>query len=157
MSHSSTAANWTKDHQLTQTRSGHVSFSPILPPEGKAALDYYYAAKSTCERYGFDYFGGLHLYPRHLAMINMIYFDRQSETERVNANKLFVEMVHLARKHGYSEYRAHVDYMDLVAEQYDFNGQSLMRLNERIKDALDPNGILSPGKQGIWPASHRSN
>ena len=137
--------------------SGHVSFSPILPPEGKDALKYYYDVKATCETYGFDYFGGLHLYPRHLAMINMIYFDRQNDEERTKANELFVEMVRLARRHGYSEYRAHVDYMDLVAEQYDFNGQSLMRLNERIKDALDPNGILSPGKQGIWPANRRSN
>lgn len=118
-------------------------------------MEFYYAAKSMCASLGFDYFGGLHLYPRHLAMINMIYFDRQSETERHNANKLFVKMVRLARKHGYSEYRAHVDYMDLVADQYDYNGQSLMRLNERIKDALDPRGILSPGKQGIWPASYR--
>lgn len=88
-------------------------------------------------------------------MINMIYFDRQSEADRQNANKLFVDLVHLARKHGYSEYRAHVDWMDLVAEQYDFNGQSLMRLNEKIKDAVDPNGILSPGKQGIWPTEYR--
>jgi FAD/FMN-containing dehydrogenase len=89
-------------------------------------------------------------------MINMIYFDRQSEAERHNANKLFVELVHLARKHGYSEYRAHIDYMDLVAEQFDFNGGSLMTLNERVKDALDPNGILSPGKQGIWPKGQRA-
>lgn len=85
----------------------------------------------------------------------MIYFDRTSDKERKDANKLFVEMVRVAREHGYSEYRAHVDYMDLVAEQYDFNGQSLLRMNEKIKDVLDPNGILSPGKQGIWPASYR--
>ena len=88
-------------------------------------------------------------------MIDMIYFDRQSHAERQNAQKLFVELVHLARKQGFSEYRAHIDYMDLVAEQYDFNGGSLMKLNERIKDALDPNGILSPGKQGIWPETYR--
>jgi 4-cresol dehydrogenase (hydroxylating) len=29
-------------------------------------------------------------------------------------------------------------------------------LQETIKDAVDPNGILSPGKQGIWPAHLRS-
>jgi len=136
-------------------RRGHISFSPVLPPDGKCAIAFYHDAKSLCASYGFDYFGGLHLYPRHLTMINMIYFDRQSEAERKNANKLFVELVRLAREHGYSEYRAHIDYMDLVAEQYDFNGGSLRGLNERIKDAVDPNGILSPGKQGIWPRHHR--
>jgi 4-cresol dehydrogenase (hydroxylating) len=30
-----------------------------------------------------------------------------------------------------------------------------MRFCETIKDALDPHGILSPGKQGIWPRSMR--
>lgn len=28
-------------------------------------------------------------------------------------------------------------------------------MNERVKDALDPRGILSPGKQGIWPERYR--
>jgi 4-cresol dehydrogenase (hydroxylating) len=41
--------------------------------------------------------------------------------------------------------------MDLAASQYDFNDHALMRLTGAIKQALDPNGILSPGKQGIWP------
>ena len=53
---------------------------------------------------------------------------------------------------GYGEYRAHVDFMDLIAEQYDFNDGAMSRFNARIKGALDPQGILSPGKQGIWPA-----
>ena len=26
-----------------------------------------------------------------------------------------------------------------------------MRMNEKLEDALDPNGILAPGKSGIWP------
>ncbi len=26
-----------------------------------------------------------------------------------------------------------------------------MKLNETIKNALDPKGILAPGKNGIWP------
>ena len=135
--------------------SGHISFSPVLPPESSSAMAFCRDVKLLCARYGFDYFGGLHLYPRHLAMINMIYFDCISETEHTNANKLFVKLVHLVRRHEYSEYQAHIDYMDLVADQYDFNGCSPCRLNERIKDTLNLNGILSPGKQGIWPGRSR--
>jgi 4-cresol dehydrogenase (hydroxylating) len=45
--------------------------------------------------------------------------------------------------------------MDDIAAMYGFNDHALQRLNERIKDALDPKGILAPGKQGIWPAGLR--
>lgn len=38
---------------------------------------------------------------------------------------------------------------------YDWGDAALLRFNERIKDALDPNGIIAPGKNGIWPARLR--
>jgi len=41
--------------------------------------------------------------------------------------------------------------MDQVQQAQGFNQHALRRLSERIKDALDPQGILAPGKQGIWP------
>ena len=45
--------------------------------------------------------------------------------------------------------------MDLVAAQFDFNDHASMRIYEQLKDALDPGGVLSPGKQGIWPKALR--
>ena len=60
-------------------------------------------------------------------------------------------MVGVAAKHGYGEYRSHIDMMDEIQNHYDFNNHAYRRYLEKIKDAVDPNGILSPGKQGIWP------
>ena len=52
---------------------------------------------------------------------------------------------------GWAEYRAPAIFQDLVAKTYSYNNDSLTRLRETIKDAVDPNGILSPGRYGVWP------
>lgn len=137
---------------------GHIGFSPVLPPNGQEALDFYYTAKKRSAEYGFDFFAGLHLYDRHLTHINMLIFDRHNEEQRVNVHKLFVALVKDARKAGYAEYRAHVKHQELVAGMYDWpEGKGHGRLfAEKIKDALDPNGIFSEGKMGIWSKNRRA-
>jgi hypothetical protein len=44
--------------------------------------------------------------------------------------------------------------MDPVAAAFSWNDNALMKLNETIKDALDPKGIIAPGKNGVWPKSY---
>ena len=64
-------------------------------------------------------------------------------------------MVTVSAERGYGEFRAHLHHMDEIAGQYSFNDHAYLRFVEKIKDAVDPDGILSPGKQGIWPRSLR--
>jgi len=73
----------------------------------------------------------------------------------VETNKKYREGFRAATKvgaeHGYGEYRAHRVFHNEVMEGFTFNNHSLMRLHETIKDAVDPNGILSAGQYGVWP------
>ncbi len=44
-----------------------------------------------------------------------------------------------------------IEITDEIAATYNFNDNAQMKLNQTIKNALDPKGILAPGKNGIWP------
>lgn len=59
-------------------------------------------------------------------------------------------------KNGWGEYRSEPLLQDKVAAHYNFNDHALRRFNEAMKDAVDPNGILSPGRGGVWPKAYRS-
>ena len=59
-------------------------------------------------------------------------------------------------KRGYGDYRAPPMLQDDVSDQYSFNNHVLRRFHETLKDAIDPNGVLSPGRAGIWPKGYGS-
>jgi hypothetical protein len=46
--------------------------------------------------------------------------------------------------------------MDRIAAGFDFNDHAALRFQEKLKDAVDPRGIIAPGKQGVWPARLRN-
>jgi hypothetical protein len=45
--------------------------------------------------------------------------------------------------------------MDQIMGTYNYNDGALLKFNELLKDAIDPNGILMPGKSGVWPQQYR--
>ena len=133
-------------------RGGHIGFSPILPQDGSAALAQFQRTYARYREYGMDYQGSFAFGERHLINVNAMIFDQDDAAMMARIDPFFRALVADAKAQGYGEYRTHLDYMDLVAGSYDWNGGALRKLNEKVKDALDPNGILAPGKSGIWPS-----
>ena len=87
--------------------------------------------------------------------MTLILFDTKDEAQAQAAYDVAKRLVRDAAKLGYGEYRAHLGSMDLAADQYSFGDHAYLRFCETIKDAVDPHGILAPGKQGIWTNSSR--
>ena len=136
-------------------RGGHYGYSPLLPPKGDLAMDQFRRTYALYQKYGIDYHASFAMGERSLTNVNQILYDRDNPDMAKRVDQFFRALVADAKAKKYGEYRTHIEYMDLVASTYDFNNGALRRLNERLKDALDPNGIIAPGKSGVWPANRR--
>ena len=129
----------------------HVDFSPVCPTTGRDAVRQYRMVRERAAQFGFDYYGGFTASQRYMHHVFAAIFDRDDPAQSRGAGDLVKALIEDAGAAGYGQYRTHLAFMDLAASQYNFNDHALMRLTGAIKQALDPNGILSPGKQGIWP------
>ena len=137
---------------------GHVWFSPIIPRSAEALMEaqrvFYAAGKrlglpsnpfsapATCWLRSFIFIMGFPIYKDPAASQKM--------------REAFREMVKVAAAHGWGEYRTHTMFYDDVVDTYSFNNHALRRFHETIKDAVDPNGIMSAGRYGIWPQHLRT-
>jgi len=135
----------------------HIDFSPMSPVTGDDAMKQYRMIQQRANEYGFDYIGEFVVGWRDMHHIFFLAFERSDEDQRRRAHELFGVLIDEAAAEGYGEYRTHLDFMDQIAATYDWNDRALWRVHERIKDRLDPDGILSPGKMGIWPKRMRQS
>ncbi|KAF4625820.1 hypothetical protein G7Y89_g12342 [Cudoniella acicularis] len=135
--------------------AAHLFFSPITPTKSKDARKIHTIIEKLHQNWGFDTFPTLCVAGREMHYIANIVYNRADPDEKSRARGLMREMISAAAKEGFGEYRTHLLFADQVAETYSWNDGALRKFNETIKDALDPNGILAPGRNGIWPRSYR--
>lgn len=135
--------------------TGHLDFSPIGPCRGADVVRLEKLVRATYARHGHQYVNGLYLTPRSALHISTTFYDPRDEEQTRGVFEGYSDLVREVAALGYAPYRTNLQHMDLVAEQFGFADHAQRRLAERIKDALDPNGVLAPGKSGVWPAAYR--
>lgn len=134
---------------------GHVFFSPVSSITGKDAMSLLRIAEKRHAEFGLDMFPAFCIGLREMHLILNIVYDRGNRDSREAATKCMRAMIDDAAKQGYGEYRTHLIFQDQVMKTYSWNDSALSKLNARLKDALDPAGILAPGRCGVWPARYR--
>jgi 4-cresol dehydrogenase (hydroxylating) flavoprotein subunit len=111
---------------------GHIGFSPAAPLTHRDALALRDLLRGLVEKQaGLDYIvGNLAVNARSFIHVTMVIFDTKNEAQVRRAYDTAKLLVTEAAKEGYGEYRAHLDFMDLAAEQFSFNDHAYRRFNE---------------------------
>lgn len=132
----------------------HLFFAPISKVSGDDAMKQYEVSKRRFEEAGMDFIGTFTVGMREMHHIVSVVFPRGNPKKRDRAVWLIRTLIDDCAKHGWGEYRTHIGLMDQIQGTYSFNDNIQRKLNETIKNAIDPKGILAPGKSGIWPSKY---
>jgi 4-cresol dehydrogenase (hydroxylating) len=145
---------------------GHIGLFAVLPRSAQAVFEAQHVFADTMRDLGLQ--GGISAISTPLMWYQFSFlFSAGFSTGGGNAVATpegkaktrdgLIALLKKAAEHGWGEYRAAPYYQDAVAAEYSFNDHALRRFNETIKDAVDPNGILAPGRGGIWPKRLRGS
>jgi 4-cresol dehydrogenase (hydroxylating) len=136
---------------------GHVFFSPVIPRTGEAAIEAMELFAGIARKYKLPYpplqfpssiFERAFLFAVGLPVT-------RSPAVNAKVREAFRELLAMATARGWGEYRTAPAFYELVMDAYSFNDHAMRDFLETIKDAVDPNGIMSPGRYAI--RSHHSD
>ncbi len=103
-------------------------------------------AAALFEKYGFDLsLVFVYLNPRSVMVLMQILYDKENAEETARAVALYDEVTAVTLKAGYPQYRTSLAYMDRILG----DSGHFRALAQRLKSALDPHGVLSPGRYGL--------
>ena len=136
---------------------GHVFFSPVIPRTGEAAIEAMdvfaklgrkYKLPSPPLQFPSSIFERAFLFAMGLPVT-------RSATVNAKVRDIVRELIAVSAEHGWGEYRTAPAFYDTVMETYSYNDHALRDFLETLKDAVDPNGIMSVGRYGIRPRAAR--
>ena len=142
------------------TKDGHIGFGPIIPRTAEAVFQ--------CQRVFGDAYHELGVpitvgslstpstwYQHAFIFLNTLPTSRSNKEMNRKSRAAMYRLIELGAENGWAEYRCPPLFQDAVMSAYSFNDHALLRFNEAMKDGVDPDGILAPGRGGIWPKRYR--
>ena len=139
---------------------GHLWFSPLIPKAGESILEAQDVFMKAFRDMGMPSMVTPFSVPAtwmYRAFVFIMGFPvyRNNVEQNKKTRELFKHLIQVAADHGWGEYRTPPVFQQQVTDAYSFNNHALRRMVETLKDAVDPNGIISAGRYGIWPKEMR--
>jgi 4-cresol dehydrogenase (hydroxylating) len=135
-----------KDVDPVRDGAGMTWMAVITPMTGRHTKALLELVQPLFERHGLDLsLTFMMVNARSAVGLFEIFFDRESQDERSRMLALYDELAEATARAGYQQYRTSVAYFDRVLGP----SPSFQRLAETLKAAVDPNGILAPGRYGV--------
>lgn len=131
--------------------AGHFFYAPVSAPSGSDAAKQFSDTKRISDQWGKDYLAQFIIGLREMHHICLPLYDTTDSASRSETLQMTRDLITAGAEEGYGIYRTHNALAEEVQDTYTFNSHSQRRFTELLKDAIDPNGILNPGKSGIWP------
>jgi len=125
---------------------GLAWFAPVAAAKGAEAEGQTKLAREILDKHGFDYTAAYAIGWRDLHHIIALLYDKSDPEQEKKADACYQDLVTTFGKKGWASSRTGVNSMELVAQQY---GQTNRDFNKLLKNAIDPNGVIAPGKSGI--------
>ena len=123
-----------------------IWLGPTVPLDSHHVTEVLDIVKPLYQKYGFDFTTALMVgNARTVIALMSVFYDKEDADEVRRAESLYYEMGKATQRAGYQQYRTSTMYMQHVLAPAPEFGE----LCKRIKQALDPRGILAPGKYGI--------
>ena len=122
---------------------GLIWFAPIAPCSGAHASAVLEMSRPLFERYDFDFYAALLMQnSRSVIVLMSIFYDKANPDERERAQGLYDALSETVSSAGYQTYRTGTSGMAHLFE----SAPEYRMFLRRLKAALDPAGILAPGK-----------
>jgi 4-cresol dehydrogenase (hydroxylating) len=119
---------------------------PVTPTKGSVALEHQKLSRDILRRFGFDYICEFVVGARMCRALHVLVWNRQDPEENARAEACYTTFIDEYAAAGYPVSRPPTAFQPYAMSRL---GHNFLSTCNRIKDALDPNGILSPGRYGI--------
>ncbi len=137
------------DHELGvhkwRAGGGVVSFLPSVPMIGSVANELQRLSRGILKTHGFEFISEFICAGRGARALHSLVFNREDPDERGRAGACIRALMGAYNRAGYPVSRASVDFQEEAMMAFD----GLPGVCSDLKKALDPNGVLAPGKYGI--------